>query len=48
MVKKQLFQKKIICDCFQFIWIWFFIAIMKRGAERMRSLSIFILFQPKS
>ena len=48
MVTEQLYWRKILCGCFRFIWLRLLIAIMKRCVERMRSLSIFILFQLQS
>ena len=35
---KAALLKKILSGCFQFIWMWLLIAIMKKGAERMRTL----------
>ena len=32
---KAVLLKKILSGCFQFIWMWLLIAIMKRGAEQM-------------
>ena len=34
MVTEQPNQRKIICGCFRSLWLWIFIAIMKRSAER--------------
>ena len=34
---KAALLRKILYGCFQCIWMWLLIAIMKRGAERMRA-----------
>ena len=34
MVTGQLYWRKVLCDCFHFIWLWLFIAIIKRSTER--------------
>ena len=38
MVTGQLYWRKVLCDCFHFIWLWLFIAIIKRCAERCAQL----------
>ena len=34
MVTEQVYWKKVFCGCLRPIWLWLFIAIMKRCAER--------------
>ena len=34
MVTKQLFWRKIRCDCFCSLWLWLLLAIIKRCTER--------------
>ena len=34
MVTEKLNQRKILCGCFRSLWLWIFIATMKRSAER--------------
>ena len=41
---KAALLKKNSCGCFQFIWMWLLIAVMKRGAERMRAPKVFLFF----
>ena len=33
MVNKQLYQRKIICGCFRFMWLWLLISIIKKCTE---------------
>ena len=33
MVTELLYQRKILCGCFQFVWLWLLLSVMKRCAE---------------